>query len=1185
MLAGWLLIFISIVYVVVLFAIAYFGDKRSLRGDPPVLSAWVYSLSLAVYCTSWTFYGAVGTAARSGWGYLPIYIGPILFFVFFWKTLDRTIRISKEQNITSIADFIAARYGRSQALAILVTIIALFGVIPYIALQLKAVAIGYDVLTLPGNINASDSGSVDTALLAALVLAVFSILFGTRYLDATENHHGMMLAIAFESLVKIFAFVAVALFATYGLFEGLDDVWTQIRQRDDMRTLFSGQDLQVGFITQTFLAFAAIFCLPRQFHVAVVENSSRNDLKTARWVLPLYLLLFTLAVVPIVSAGLIFTSAGVDNADQFVLLLPMLNNQPWLAALAFLGGFSAATGMVIVATVALSTMICNDVVVPFLLKTNRWGIGTGGDLSRRLLLIRRASIVMILLCAYAYYSFISLLTTPLASLGLMAFVAAAQFFPAMIGGLYWSAGNRHGALRGLIVGFALWLYTLFLPTLVRGGMLPQSLLDSGPAGIGWLNPEALLGFTGLDPVTHAVVWSLLANTLCYVFYSITSRQSAVEQSLANAFVHHAPPGSNYRSTLLWRSEVTVADLRLLILRITGRESGDRFFDRIERGRGYELVQSDRADVDLVRACEKQLAATIGASSSRVVMTSALRVRGMQVEDVEAMLDETSRVLSFNRELLHTTMQNMSQGVSVVDENLTLVAWNKQYLDLFDYPEGLVRVGRPVEDLVRFNAERGLCGDGDVKAIVERRLHHLRVSQSHSSERTRSDGKVIQIQGKPIAGGGFVTTFSDITEFRNSEKQLTEVNENLERRVSERTQALTEVNAALIQAKSAAEKANKSKTQFIAAASHDLLQPLNAAKLFTSALLQSDQADSSTRHALASNIDNSLTNTEHLLNSLLDISRLDAGAYHSKPRAFTLEKLFTSLNDEYAPRAKSKNVSFRYYPNSYTVYSDAGLVRRIMQNFISNAIRYATGGQVLLGCRYRRGSVAIEVWDNGPGIPEANLESIFEEFHRLPGGIKNNNKGLGLGLAITRRLAKVLDAPLEVRSTLGKGTVFSITLPIATGPAEVEITATPRVVGDELQGMRVLCIDNEQSILEGMNALCSNWGCKMAMASTLAGARTAFPTAEQTPDIVVVDYHLDDELTGVDILLELRKQWQVDVPAVVITADYTDELKQRVLDLGLHFMRKPLKPARLRALFNRVAINRRKVDPETGPSDN
>ena len=468
MLSGGLVAFIFLLYMALLFVIAFWGD-RNASVLKPRLRVWVYSLSLAVWCTSWTFFGSVGMATDQLWGFLPIYLGPLLLFLFGWRLYARMIAISKQENITSIADFIASRYGKSQSLGVVVSLLCLVAVLPYIALQLKGIVLGYSLLTGGGTEAATPLnafGAEDTALAVTLVLALFTVLFGTRSLDVTEHHRGMMLAIAFEALVKLLAFLAVGLFVVFGLFGGAADLITQARAEPVLESYWQRDTPVIGILLQTSIAIFAFICLPRQFQVAVVENSEPGDLRLARWVFPVYLLLAGLFVVPIALAGQMLLGDGM-SPDSYVISLPLLQGNPVLAMAAFLGGASAASGMVIVAAIALSTMVSNDVVLPILLR-NRVGAEHSYERFRGWLLnVRRTSILIILLLAYVVYRLIGS-ETSLASIGQVAFAAIGQLAPAMFGALFWKQANRTGVLAGLLVGIALWLYLLVLPLVGAG---------------------------------------------------------------------------------------------------------------------------------------------------------------------------------------------------------------------------------------------------------------------------------------------------------------------------------------------------------------------------------------------------------------------------------------------------------------------------------------------------------------------------------------------------------------------------------------------------------------------------------------------------------------------------------------------------------------------------------------------
>ncbi|WP_043528106.1 hybrid sensor histidine kinase/response regulator [Litchfieldella xinjiangensis] len=1306
MFPGWLLIAVSLVYIAVLFGIAWRGDRHARIHGATQRRPVIYSLALAIYCTSWTFYGAVGEAATSGWSFASIFVGPILTFMLFWPVLAKMIRVAKHQNVTSIADFIASRYGKTQSLAAFASLVALVGTLPYIALQLKAVSAAFMVLTDTSDLTRAPLFA-DTAFYVAVVMALFAILFGTRHTDATEHHEGLVHAIAFESLVKLAAFLILGAYVTWGMFDGLSDLLGRADAQLQLQQQLAEQDFGRSFWAQTLLAMLAVFCLPRQFHVAVVENTHRDDARKARWLFPLYLVAIGFFVLPIAAAGLtIFAGTNVEP-DTYVLAIPMAADNSLLTLLTFIGGFSAATGMVIVATVAVSIMISNEIVIPALFRL-RWFDTKLRDYGRLVLRARRITIVVILSLAYGFYQLIAEFST-LASTGMLSFAAAAQFAPALLGGLYWKRGNRMGVIVGMNVGFAIWAYTLLQPTLINAGVLPQAWLSGGPLGIAWLAPTQLFGLNIGDSFTHGVMLSLGLNLFCYIFVSQMTPQRVVERIQASLFVDSVET----RQTSVnrpWTGATTVGDLKVLCERFLGAGQVQRAFDDYARRTGKPLEDTARASIDVIQFTERFLASVLGASSARIVVNSALQGRGIGISDVISIVDEASQVLEFNRALLQATIENINQGISVVDQNLRLVVWNQRYLELFRFPDHLIRVGAPIDKIFRYNAHNGEYGPGDPEEHVDLLIDNIRQGQPHRYVRYRQDGTVLEVQGNPMPGGGFVYTYQDITqqkrieealirsenniriytdnvpaliayfdkecrylftnrayeqvfnvdrnavigermesvmqphiardrapwmqralagervsfeislgdgeggtrymlvtytphfgdsgsilgffalyqditERRLAEMALKETNENLEERVRERTQALSEANAALRQenrvraeaeqalrqAKQIAEDANASKTRFLAAASHDLLQPLNAARLFTSAMSQDMEATDLKR--TIGHIDNSLQAAEELLGTLLDISKLDAGALTPRRSHFALADIFRPLRAEFEVMAEERGLDFSVVSTAAWVDSDAQMLRRIVQNFLSNAIRYTQHGRVLLGCRRHGERLVIEVWDSGPGIPESKQAEIFQEFRRLDQASrhKESEKGLGLGLSIADRMSRVLDHPIRVRSWEGIGTVFSVSVPVvAAGEAQTRLDESPaRRAGNKLAGTRILCIDNETLILEGMKAMLSGWGCEVFTATTIGGAKSVLRHLDGDPDAILADYHLDNEVTGLMALEALAERCQGAVPGIVITADRTEEVAEEIRRSGYQLLLKPVRPAALRALLTRM----------------
>ncbi|MBL8349433.1 MAG: histidine kinase [Burkholderiaceae bacterium] len=657
MLGAPLVIATAFAYLLGLFALAGWADRRSRQGRSVIGNPWVYTLSLAVYCTAWTYFGSVGRAAGGGIWFLPIYLGPTLALVLGWMVVRKMIRIVRAYRITSIADFIASRYGKSPTLAGLVTLITLVGIVPYTALQLKAVATGYALLTAPPGSAALPAANwwQDSTLYMAAALAGFTMVFGTRHLDSTERHEGLVAAIAFESVVKLGAFLAVGVFVCWGLFDGPADLFRRAQAVPALQGLLrlggSGQPFVGGqWFALTALAMMSVVFLPRQFQVMVLENVDERHVRRAVWAFPLYLLLINLFVLPIALGGLLL-GGSVAQADAFVLSLPLAHGQPLLALVVFVGGLSAATGMVIVETIAVSTMVCNDLVMPLLLRTRHFHGRAGADLTGLLLGIRRAAIALMLALGYLYFRLAGE-AYALVSIGLISFAAVAQFAPAMLGGLYWKGGTRAGALAGLVAGFALWVYTLMLPSLAKSGWLGAgwgaSFIADGPAGLALLRPERLFGLQGLDNLTHSLLWSLLANVAAYVGVSLWKRPSAAETSQALLFVDvFQRPGEG---PVFWRGRARLADLQALLARFLGEQRMHALFAQYAQGVGAASAAQLPADARLVQFAETQLAGAIGSASARVMVARTVEEEPLGLDDVMRILDEASQLRAYSEAL-------------------------------------------------------------------------------------------------------------------------------------------------------------------------------------------------------------------------------------------------------------------------------------------------------------------------------------------------------------------------------------------------------------------------------------------------------------------------------------------------------------------------------------------------------
>ncbi|MGN2611694.1 hybrid sensor histidine kinase/response regulator [Aliivibrio fischeri] len=1139
---GWIVVPVSLAYLGLLFLIAWYGDRQ--KGWLAQYRPWIYSLSIAVYCTSWTFYGTVGQATNNPWSFLPIYLAPIFVFVFAWRFLARIILIAKREHITSIADFIAARYGKSQGLAGVITIIAVIGILPYIALQLRGITMGLDLVA--PNL-AQDFGYQDGHIswFVGAALAIFTILFGTRHIDTTEHHRGLMMAVAFESIVKLVAFLMVGVFILYLAYSepkvDLFSIAKETYQSPNVITL----------LFHTILTMAAIVCLPRQFHTTVVENEQAQDLRTARWVFPSYLVLIGLFVLPISWAGQALLSGGIS--DSFVISVPLSVGAENMALLAFVGGTSAASGMVIVSTIALAIMVSNDLVLPLLLRKVKTTSRTFSHFSHLLVSIRRALILLLLLGAWGFYQALDSIDS-LSVIGLLAFAAIAQFAPALIGGLYWRQGNRKGVYAGLIIGFLVWLITLMSQTQMLAGSAENNFL------LWVITPPEWLQSLNVMTSDWGMMLSLSLNSILFILVSLVTRASLSERLQAASFVG-APLPEN-EDVSVYQTRVTVGELEMLASRFVGRRRAQKAFRQFSNQQGETLQPQQQASSALIRHTERVLAGVFGASSSRLVLTSALQGRNMQLEEVATIVDEASELYDFSRGLLQGAIEHISQGIAVVDKQMKLVAWNQRYLELFTFPPGLIQVGRPIADVIRHNAEQGLCGPGDPEMHVKRRVEHLERRTRHVSSRVRADGQVIEVQGNPMPNGGFVMSFTDITVFRQAEKALKETNETLESRVHERTKELEKLNQRLVGATQSAELASQSKTRLLAAVSHDLMQPLNAARLFASSL--NEVAKDQETQKISGHIESALGAAEELIGDLLDISRLEAGKLETHIQGFSLGTLFSNLEAEFGALAKQQNIDFSVIHSDVVVESDSKLLRRVVQNFLTNAFRYNPQGKVVLGARRVGDQIRIDVWDNGIGIPEEKQQAIFDEFTRVDQS--RADQGLGLGLAIARGISHVLGHTISLRSWLDKGSVFSVTLERGVLVESKMPTVTPKLELP-LSGVRVLCVDNEPDILVGMESLISRWGCEVKTATDLFGSLHCLE-GDWIPDVIFSDYRLDNDRTGLEVLQQCRLRLGNQFEGVMISADKTEELLDSIKSNGFGFISKPVKPLKLRSVLNR-----------------
>ena len=760
-----------------LFGFAMAVEKRAAPAGSERFGGVIYALSLAVYCTSWTFYGSVGRAATDGGGFLAVYLGPALLFVFGRPVLARIIRTAKAHHSTSIADLISARHGNSRILARLVTVIAVIGILPYISLQLKAIGTSLRILehypSLDGLArHAPPPVWQDPTVHIALVLAVFCVAFGTRRIDATEQHRGLVTVVVLESAIKLLAFLAAGSFVVWGMFHGWGDLLSQAAgtraaSLPNLLPSLSSLDWWAVVLAST----AAIVCLPRQFQVLVVENNNPRHLRSAGWIFPLYLAAINLFVLPIAMAGILVLGDLQVPADTFVLTLPIAAQQPWLALLVFIGGLSAATAMVLIEVTALSTMISNDLVMPLILHRL---MAAERDPVPMIKAIRRVSIVAVLMLAYVYVRAIGDSRT-LVGMGLISFVAAAQFAPALLGGLYLPRPSRLGALWGLVAGFAMWGYTLLFPSFAESGWLGREFLDRGLFGIPLLIPRALFGLGGVNEISHSLFWSLAVNIGGYLI------GMAVDAGRASENRQAGQPSS---------LTIPASSLQDLVGRFIGEERSRQAFADYVSAHDTPLPPEATPAHPFVGLAEKLLAGTIGNASAKIVVAGAFDGEGIDPAHMRGMLKDASAAIETGRVILADALDHLGQGVTVVDTDLRLVAWNSRFVELLALPDGMVAHGTPLAEIMRQNALHGGYGPGDPEELVASRLAWLHKGLPFHDEREHLDGIVLEVRGKPLPNGGYVTTYTDVTRRHRAELELRRAYDELEDRVEARTHELS-----------------------------------------------------------------------------------------------------------------------------------------------------------------------------------------------------------------------------------------------------------------------------------------------------------------------------------------------------------------------------------------------------------
>lgn len=1103
------------VYLIVLFLIGYFGDKYLRQGAQHPI---IYSLALGVHCSSWAFFGTTTQATQYGWAFVPTYLGVILVMLFGFGALLKIAKICQLNNISSLADFIGVQYNSANLLAALVSLLCFIGVVPYVALQLDSVV---DSLTLLTN-----ESSTSIGLYVAIVLAVLAIFLGTRSFDLTDKKPGLMLTVAFASSLKLIALSFVGLFVCYELFNGVFDLLGQAQLSTNAQPILHANSGGWVYISHILLGICAMFCLPRQFHVNFVEYKSKNELNTARWLFPLFLVGMGLFVLPIGLAGHIIFDKQNVSTDIYALALPLYSNNGVTTLVSFIGGLAAATSMVVVATLAVGIMISNNLITPAWVKLKLINQKQNTLSPRIILLIRRVTIASVLAVSYFYHRDVSS-GSPLVNSGIIAMALLAQTFPMIILSLYWPKANKIAAYCGLLVGSVGWFYWLLWPSITS-----SYYFDPTPTDL-----ELGRGF----------VLSLLANGMCFGIITWFSPKISAQQQRT---IHSNSPQKH---------PIKLANLLALTQNVLSQNELTHLNNKLGNA---DLTSY--ASLNVIETVENMLAAKIGGASSRILVSAIAEKDEVPLTELVEWMEEAAQTFQFNHEILQSSVEHIQQGISVVDPDLKLIAWNQRYIEMFDYPDGYIHAGISMRQVLAFNAKRGLFGSAaNPQQEIDKRIEYIKQGSIYKYVRKQPNGHVIELNGGPLPGGGFVTTYSDISEYMEIQQQLEQAKSHLEKRVEKRTEELNQSNQALSKAKLQAERANESKTKFLAAAGHDLMQPFNAASLFGELIQQ--KSNEPEIKQLSQSLNDSINNAEELLSLLLDMTKLESGVLESHIQEFPINDILMPLVNDFNLMAQRKNLTLSYVKSSAVVQSDKKLLKRIIQNLLSNAIRYTQAGKIVVGCRHSKAGVKVCVVDTGPGISIADQHFIFEEFKQL-----NKTKiqqGLGLGLTIVDRISTLLNHPISLKSQLGKGSNFSVLIPSGKKCDNAVKTSMPTPVKTEiLHNKTVLLAENDPQTRDAVIQLLQSWEAKVVCVENLEDVQNI----NQNIDLMLLDYHLDNQLTGVEIAQAVRHKKQSAIPGILNSADRSDNMRENAQNAELLFLPKPLKSAALKRMLRQIS---------------
>ncbi|PCI88136.1 MAG: hypothetical protein COB24_03315 [Hyphomicrobiales bacterium] len=1172
MIAEWIVFFSVIIFITMVGTAMAFANRNKNTPALALLRPAIYALTSASFLATAFIYRLYDLTLANGLSAIAIAIGPILLVGLGLPFIKRLAKIIRIQHIKSLPDFLSTRYGKKYSISILTTLLLLILAVPFIGVQIWYLNFSTDIVT--GFIDEvfihdHDQGFEVQSLIPVMatfkpVVILLLVFAGVTALRTTRNRtgtDGLVFVIAMTALATFVIMVAYFIYFTYVQFGGIVDVVNKYNAIQVQQNIASHEFSFIHIATILLLSTFAFIASPWQFQIIFAENSHDQELDVLRKTFVPFFAIFSFFAFFISLAAIVLFKG--QYFDFALLSTAFATNAIYIGLFLYFASILATILLIIVELLAISTMISNDLILPLLIRNIGQDGFTQVQTEKSIALLKRVLIIFTLIMGYLSFIYFPY-NGYSENLTYAANILLLQLAPPLVGGIYWDKATAKGLFAGVAAGLVMWLFTIGTPYFAQIGLVNSDILIHGLWGMDWLRPAALFG-SDLNPNSHATIWSLGANILFFGIFSLAFKPDADEvvQNRLFSDVHDNIENPEIRE---WQKNTNLHDLQKMVGQYVGQDIAEIRFKRYAEKQGLPYRLNEFANIKFVKFARQQLAGAIGASSARFVMALVMERQKNRTSSTLKLLDEASELIHLNREVLQSAIDNINQGICVLDENLKLTSWNKAFLIILNIPSNILAQSSNFEVILEYCARRGDFGQGEISNLVAERILNYVVLKKTVRETIEETGQIIEVTSSAMPEGGCVITFDNVTVQVVATNELESVNANLEQRVVDRTDELTKLNDQLGKAKTEAEQANIDKTRFLAAASHDISQPMNAARLYSSALLEQDMSDKAGK--IAQNLDLSLTSVEEILVALLDISRLDSGVYKAEMSDFGLNDLFEQLYIEFKPLADKQNLEFKYVATKRYIRSDRRHLRRILQNYISNAIKYTETGKVLFGCRPKNGQIRIDIYDTGQGVAPFQVKTIFKEFKRLESGMRVA-QGVGLGLSIVDRISKMIASKIEVNSSVDEGSRFSCYVDVGKIPDIIPTRGQkPVVARNKLGPLNIVCIDNEAEILNALETLLGNWGVNGIYTETSKDALQEIEQRGIVPDAIIADYHLNFE-NGVFAIEKIR--WQIDKPikAILATADRSEQVVKVCQAKDITLMYKPLKPAILRAILARI----------------